>query len=105
LRPACLAHLLTRPLTFPRLLCAPAKTTATQQQRAHTIISRAFSPTSEPDSLACAPDPRQLLSLLMEPGDPPPFSQAFKDANKGASQSAALDEDMMRDAELPAFAF
>ena len=76
-------------------------------KRAHTIISRAFSPTSDSDALPCAPDPKQLLQLLMEAGEPPPFSQAFKEANKVQAQGglSSLDEDLLRDADLPAFAF
>ena len=79
-----------------------------ENQRAHTIISRAFSPTSEADALPCAPDPRQLLQLLMEAGEPPPFSQAYKEANKAQPAHgvlSTLDEDLMRDTDLPAFAF
>ena len=81
--------------------------TQKKTKRAHTIISRAFSPTSDSDALPCAPDPKQLLQLLMEAGEPPPFSQAFKEANKVQAQGglSSLDEDLLRDADLPAFAF
>jgi len=43
----------------------------------------------------------------MEAGEPPPFSQAFKEANKVQAQGglSSLDEDLLRDADLPAFAF
>jgi hypothetical protein len=44
----------------------------------------------------------------MEAGEPPPFSQAYKEANKAQPAHgvlSTLDEDLMRDTDLPAFAF